>query len=140
MVGVLDIDLDSINELHALFRGLNLLWRELGIRRDERDPSLVGLSGKGVRSDAYAGAELYSPEIRFGYVTADPRPIEIADGHHGRSGSKHLAKVGSFRKHNAINRRCGHGILELRFNVGHLRSRFIDLRTSCRDLLFLAFQ
>ena len=37
VVRVVDVDLDAIDQLHALLLGLNLLGRELGLRGDERD-------------------------------------------------------------------------------------------------------
>ena len=43
---IVHVDLDAIDQLHALFLGLDLLGREFGFGRDEGNAPGIGFAGK----------------------------------------------------------------------------------------------
>src|SRR5579875_3491303 len=82
MGGVVDVDLDPIDESDSLGVGLDALGSELRPRGDRRDPALKGPAGEGI--GAYHGrqAEARASEIRLIDIGPEPDMIEIGKGYH----------------------------------------------------------
>src|ERR1035438_2645648 len=113
MARVIDIDLDAINQLHPLFGGLDLLGRELGVRGNERDVSVVDLVVERVGGHLDLVAELDASEVLFPNVSAQPGVLDIAHGDDAGTGGQYLTHIGGFHQHHAVDRRDGNGIGQL---------------------------
>ena len=94
VIGIVDVDLDAVDERDALGVGLHALGRELGIGRDERDAPVILLAGIGVGGDGCILAPVNLAEVGFGDVGAQPDVIEVGEGDDGRAGRDHFAEFG----------------------------------------------
>src|ERR1043166_6785540 len=133
---VLHVDFDAINQLHALLLRLNLLGREFCLRRNEAYFAVVDLALVRIRSHLHRRPDPHFAEIRFVDVAAQPRMIDIAHGHDRGSRRQNLAYVRALHQHYAIDRRSGHGVVQLCIDDRYIGLRPRDLRAPRRQFFF----
>ena len=106
VIGIVDIDLDAVDERDSLCVCLHALGRELGVRRDERNASLVLFAGIGVGSDCCLLAPVNAAQVGLGDIGAQPDVIEIRKRDHGRTGLSHFSQFRLAHGNDAGRRRA----------------------------------
>ncbi len=135
LIGIGDVDLDSIDEFDALLGCLHGLRGEFGLRRDERDAAFVGFAREGVSYDAGALAEPYFAQIGFVHVGAQPDIVEVSDSDNRRAGGNVFAGFGVLGKYSSCDRRGDSDVAKARLVDGELLFGSLELGAGLRDLL-----
>src|ERR1017187_3753734 len=138
MARVIDIDLDAIDQLYALFGGLDLLGCELGFRRDVRDVSVVDLIAERVGGHLDLVPDLDASEVLFPNVSAQPGMLDIAHGDDAGARGQDLTHIGGLHQYHAVDRRDGDGIGHLGVDQGDLGLGALDIALAGHNILLTA--
>ncbi len=113
MIRIIDIDLDPVDQRDPLLVSLDALGREFGIRSDERDMSVILLTGISVSGDNRVLAPMNTPQVGLGDIRAQPDVIEIGKRDHGSPGSNYFSEFCLAHGNYTRRRRTQSGVVQV---------------------------
>ena len=138
VIGVVDIDLDAVDERDALLIGLHTLGRELGVRRDERDAPVILLAGISIGGDGCVLPPVNAAEVRLRDIGAEPDVIEIGERDHRSAGRDDFAQFRLAHRNDARRRREQRGVTQVDAREAEIGVRLGEIGARDGDVFLAA--
>src|SRR2546426_8341273 len=113
LVAVADRDLHAVDELRALFLGLDVFGSELRLLRDEDDLAGEGLARVGIDLDVDRAAQPQRSHHLGSGVDVHPEVLDVAQGEDRGPDVDHLAGLDVLEQDPSRDRRAQLGVLEI---------------------------
>src|SRR5271168_305661 len=109
---IIDVDLDPVNQGHALLMRLDALGREFRIGSDKGDAAGEGLALITISGDSRGLTPSNMLQVGFADISAQPDVIEVGERHHRGARQHDFAQFGLADQHDSGKRRAQDGIAE----------------------------